>query len=174
MQGSHPSDFYAKSMASSFCELEGSARAWKCKAATLAMEVYRRLMHTSRDLPIQASHCNLNCFTSKLTISGYSREQARYITLSGLRRYRRMMVEAGEGSMFRSRELMTADREIRKAMQQGTWFHDKDDNDPRDMPTITMHRGVRGHRGVKRKVLSEKQKVYQPVSVIFIPRSDGG
>ena len=73
--------FYSKPMASNKCDLVPSARAWSAKSSTLAQEVIRRLMNTSRHLPSSERVDVLDNFTSQMKHSGYSRLQSRFVIL---------------------------------------------------------------------------------------------
>ena len=58
--------FFMKPMNTRYSELENSARAWSGKSVSLAEEVYRRLLHTSEDLPLASRLQVINQFTHRL------------------------------------------------------------------------------------------------------------
>ena len=114
-------------MSTPYAELESSARAWAQKSASLTQEVYRRMLHCSEHLPIQQRLDILQKYVDKLAMSGYSREQIRYILMAGLKAYERRRLTALKERVpiFRNRELLDKDREVRIMKGKAIWFHDK-------------------------------------------------
>ena len=111
--------FFSKPMATRYVILEPSAWAWSSKCASLAQEVQRRMQNTSRDQPLSTTLDILSNFSTKLTRSGYSREQVRQILESGIKGFHSKL---RRGLVHRPVTIIQQDREIRRILEKSTWY----------------------------------------------------
>ena len=96
---------------------------WNQKRETLSQEIVRRLQTTSEELPHEEKVKILETFIRKLKLSGYSRDQARDITRSGIFGYKRKW-EMMPNRHRRGVETETS-RRRKKLTGKTTWYLDK-------------------------------------------------
>ena len=80
-----------------------SAHPINTKIATLAQDVKRRLMNLDDECPVEVNREELEKFTTKLLVSGYSKKLAAKIVRNGVDAYRRLcdQVKAGQRPLHR-------------------------------------------------------------------------
>ena len=110
----------------------------------------------------------LEAFHLKLTRSGYSREQVRQVVEAGIsgfhNKYRRGLVHRQIGEI-------QGDREIRKILEQSTWYLPKPRQEGEE--THTQGSGFGAGRGRKYRAPNPRNP-YAPKAPLFIPRTNNG
>ena len=64
-----------------------TAQSDSTKFASLSQEVVRRLLHTSRSLPLSHRIENLEKFSQKMTNSGHTRDYIKKVMTNGIQKY---------------------------------------------------------------------------------------
>ena len=159
--------FYSKPMSSPYSVLETSAWAWSPKSVSLAQEVFRRLQNTSDTLPSPDKTRILEEYTQKLKDSGYNRKQVREIMSAGIRNFER---KKRRGLVHRTLETIQWDREVRKILEKGTWYRDKERDTEEDGRSLGP---LRFSGQGRRKPRPQVRNKHQPVAPLFVPRTQG-
>ena len=99
------------------------------KMASLTQEVVRRMRNTSEKVNMKERIAHLDKFAQKLINSGYSMEQAKNITVAGLKGYQKALDKATkEGrSIHISAAEGAASRNQKKLLSKTQWFKEKSD-----------------------------------------------
>ena len=166
---------FMKATNTKYCELQSSARSWSAQAACMAPETVRRKLHVSEALPMQKRLEVLEEFTNRMLGSGYSRRQVRHCVTSGLVTYekkREASLKNGK-SIYRSFQEVSENRDIRKLVEKTTWLLDKDQEPTQNFLSSSARPGRLAGRRKKVHITKPQQK-FQPVSVLFSPRTEAG
>jgi hypothetical protein len=152
-----------------------TAQSQSVKFASLTQEVVRRLLHTSRMLPLSNRMDNLERLSNKMATSGHKPEYIRSIMIAGIFKFEKKFMKS---------QLPTSHKEYKplhlgthynslgrwktKAMGADSWYEDKDKEDSE----------VRHHqekKAGKRKKFSQKAENagIKTSTVMFVPSSKG-
>ena len=130
----------------------------------------------------------INKYTYKLKASGYSRDQAKEIVVSGLRGFRnKIRRRKREGQPFYRPARKTLAMRVRKKLtEKNTWYKKAGKKDDDDGDDDVLAGGMRGsYKGTKRKrqqdhvleTIEEERKLHedpksQVKTVIFVPQTN--
>ena len=119
--------FFEKPSASKKVLRASSAYTWRSKLVTMAMEVFRRLRNTSRQLTLEAKTDIMNTFTVKMRRSGYGTKTVGGVLESGQAHYyRKLRTDLQGGPPLNARDDKN-EMKSRRAKMSGTqnWFNRK-------------------------------------------------
>ena len=116
--------FYEKGTSSTKVMRATSAYTWRQKLVTLAMELFRRLRNSSRQLTLLAKSTMVTKFIEKLRRSGYSEPTVRGVLKSGLLHYyRKLEIDLRGGPALNARDdTQGIQRRRSKLSAAQTWF----------------------------------------------------
>ena len=80
-------DFFEKTMSTNTVLHAKTSQSEKTKFASLAQEVVRRLLHTSRSLPSSHRMENIEKFCQKMTNSGHNKMYIKNVIISGIQKF---------------------------------------------------------------------------------------
>ena len=119
--------FYEKPSASKRVLRASSAYTWRSKLVTMAMEVFRRLRNTSRQLSLEAKVDLMDVFTVKMRRSGYGTQTIEGVLRSGQQHYYRKLradLQGGPALNRRDDKDEMGSRRTKMSAAQG-WFRRK-------------------------------------------------
>ena len=105
--------------------MRDSALTWLTKNVTMAGEISRRLLNTSRDLvEMGLADDDIDKFLYKLMRSGYSVDERTVIEKEGRARYENIIrqVEGGMRPLYRNSDVNKYQREVVKLKKQRNWY----------------------------------------------------
>ena len=117
--------FYEKPMSAKVTVMRDSALPWLTKKVTMAGEISRRLLNTSRDLvEMGLADEDIDRFLYKLMRSGYSVDERTLIEKEGRARYENILrqVEGGMRPLYRNSDVNKYQREVVKLKKQINWY----------------------------------------------------
>ena len=120
--------FYEKGMSAKTVIHRDSALSENSKVASLSQNVVRHMRNTSERLDIQERVAVVNKFTQRMANSGYSKQQAKKIIISGLKGYEaaRKRAENSGLRLHRSAKSGAEGRNIRKLLAKISWYKERD------------------------------------------------
>ena len=125
--------FFEKDTTTNLCIQKRSAMQENQKIQSLTNEVIRRLLNTGGGVTNEVRRGILDKYGVKLLTSGYSIEQARRITLAGIRGFERKIERRKkEGKpLYRTAKESGESRRRKKLVGKSSWFRDqkKEGND---------------------------------------------
>jgi hypothetical protein len=87
-------DFFEKPMSTNMVLHAKTAQSQSVKFASLTQEVVRRLLHTSRMLPLSNRMDNLERLSTKMATSGHKPEYIRSIMIAGIIKFEKKFVKS--------------------------------------------------------------------------------
>ena len=119
--------FFEKDTTTNLCIQKRSAMQENQKIQSLTNEVIRRLLNTGGGVTNEVRRGILDNFGVKLLTSGYSIEQARRITLAGIRGFERKIERRKkEGKpLYRTAKESGESRRRKKLVGKSSWFRDQ-------------------------------------------------
>ena len=119
--------FFEKDTTTNLCIQKRSAKQENQKIQSLTNEVIRRLLNTGGGVTNEVRRGILDNFGVKLLTSGYSIEQARRITLAGIRGFERKIERRKkEGKpLYRTAKESGESRRRKKLVGKSSWFRDQ-------------------------------------------------
>ena len=167
--------YFEKEMTSPYCIMERTAMAENSKIASLSQDLIRRMTNTSEMVPQEVRDEIVEKYVSKLTVSGYNKDQVRRIVEAGLKGYQTKLVKCAKNGtkLHRSAKSTLAGRQKKKLLEKITWFRnnmDKEDGSDSDKDnTRTIYK--KNKTSVKKNSPDKKLEI---LTVLFVPRTPGG
>ena len=182
--------FFEKEMRTPLVIMERSALGNQQKHSILANDLVRRLSNLDQSMGIADQVEVINKYTYKLKASGYSRDQAKEIVVSGLRGFKnKIRRRIREGQPFYRPARKTLSMRVRKKLtEKNTWYkktgrkkgEDGDSDNVMPVGTRGSYRGTKrkkhqNHNHILDKVEEERKQHDDPKSevksVIFVPQT---
>ena len=165
--------YFQKSMKTPFVIMEKTAMGKQQKMTILSNEATRRLTNIDHEkLGVEEQKLVLEQFTQELKNSGYYREQAKEIIVSGFRGWRRRLEKRGESGLYRPAHTTLAERERKKLLERETWYLPRTEEKERIEGEL-MRKKLIGRRRIKGMKKNKKEAVDQkedPIkAVMFVP-----
>ena len=131
-------DFFDKPMATNTVLHAKTAQSESTKFASLAQEVVRRLLHTSRSLPHSHGLTNLNRFSQKMANSGHKLYYTKKVMVSGIMKYKKKLQKSllpTEDNESKPLHLGTSYNSLwrwkEKTLNNDNWYKDREGNEDR-------------------------------------------
>ena len=161
-------DFFEKTMSTNTVLHAKTAQSEKTKFASLAQEVVRRLLHTSRTLPSSHRMENLEKFCQKMTNSGHNKTYIKSVIISGIEKYTKKYNKSILPSSHKDFKPLhlgtnfnTLGRWRNKMLEKNNWYKDQKD-------------GKDGGKGMKKGNQMDGKEKVETTTVIFVPATRGG
>ena len=145
----------------------------KAKVQTLTLEMIRRLLNSSEDLPRELLWEITDTYAKKLHNSGYNVEQVRKIILAGIKGYgaKRSRCKEEGRKLRRTAQESQGARQKNKLVGKATWFKKKRSKEPEELENKREGFGA-GSKKRRRQVMQAPPK--PPSTVLFVEQTPNG